>query len=107
MCPCSGNHPWGQRGWRGTPQGLASPRPSPTPPKALGPPSCLCYLELELQLSMQAVLLTLDGHPAAQLHGHRAVEDACNTATAAGLRAAPGPAEPPGLGGVPAALRRE
>ena len=87
------------------PKASPLPCPSPTPPKTLGWLSCLRYLELELQLSLQAVLLTLNGHPATQLHGHRAVEDPCNTAMA-GVRAALGPTEPPGLGGVPAALRR-
>lgn len=57
------------------------------PPQALWWPrgSGQCHLELELQLSSEAVFLALDGHSAAQLHGHGAVEDSWNTA-AVGVR---------------------
>lgn len=87
MCTCSGNHPWGtERARGGHPRPRLSPAQAPRPPKAPGWPRCCgqCYLELEFQLSLEVVLLTLDGHSAAQLHGHGAVENAWNTAALRG-----------------------
>lgn len=42
---------------------------------ALSPTSCTHYLELEVQFSLEVVLLTLDGHFTSQLHGHGAIQD--------------------------------
>lgn len=68
-CTCSGSHPWARRG--------LLPGPSPLPSRPSGGRG-YCgqrYLELEFQLSLEAGLLTLDGHPAAQFHGHGTVQD--------------------------------
>lgn len=74
VCPMGMQSLLPQLFWFGAPR-LTRREGAPPELQALPPTSCTHYLELEVQFSLEVVLLTLDGHFAAQLHGHGAIQD--------------------------------